>query len=191
MKKTYIIIHGLNGSPKGHWQHWLYEKLKNNNENVIFPQFLNNSKPDLKVWLKTLHTTLQNIHNEKIIICHSLGVILWFHYSMKYNIENVKYLLLVAPPGTEALKNIKELNSFKEIKLNKNQILNSAKHIRLVATENDEYCKEGAINLYAKKLNIDYDILPPEKGHINIETGYGEWKSVYAWCYNQEIRIKE
>lgn len=191
MNKTYIIIHGLNGSPEGHWQHILFENLKSHGENVLFPQFSKNSKPVLKNWLGELNSLINNIEGEKVIIAHSLGVILWFHYTNSYKIEEVSSLLLVAPPGNSALSSIKELNSFADINIDKDKFKKSAKKIRLVATENDSYCIENAINIYGKALNLDYDILSPDKGHINMKSGYGEWKSVYNWCFDSDSRLQD
>ena len=43
----FIIIHGFKGSPKGHWQDFLYEDLKIKGEKVFFPQFSDNDNPNL------------------------------------------------------------------------------------------------------------------------------------------------
>ena len=71
------------------------------------------------------------------------------------------------------------------------KLKNSAENLKIVASNNDHYCVEGAINTYAISEKIDYDLLSDEAGHINIESGYGEWDSIYNWIYNKNNRITE
>ena len=191
MSRTFVIIHGWSGSPAGHWQDWLHKKLLEAGENVVFPKFPENERPSIEKWLETLNNILKMINDEKIVISHSLGSVLWLHYAMRNYRINVKRLLLVAPPGEKIISETEDMRSFSGIDITEERLKKSAEIIRFAATENDEYCIENAIEFYAKRLNLDYDVLPPEKGHINMKSGYGPWESVLNWCFDENIRIIE
>jgi predicted alpha/beta hydrolase family esterase len=53
--------------------------------------------------------------------------------------------------------------------------------VRLVCSDADPYCPEGAGTLYGAPLGIPVDLIPG-RGHINLDAGYGPWRSVEAWC---------
>jgi predicted alpha/beta hydrolase family esterase len=55
---------------------------------------------------------------------------------------------------------------------------------RLVCSDNDPYCPEGAANLYAGPT----DLLPGE-GHINPDAGYGAWPAVESWARDGAVPL--
>ena len=189
MERSYLIIHGLNGSGEGHWQNWLYKELLKRGENVLFPQLPNKEEPVRESWIKELERNMIELNGEKIVICHSLGAYLWLLYSQKEDRVTADRVLLVAPPGHKEAEVI--ARGFKERYIDSGKLKSSSRELRLVVSENDEYCsKNGAVE-YGRNLGIDTDILPPEAGHINIKSGYGSWNSVLDWALDGSIRIKE
>lgn len=182
--REFIIIHGLNGSPTGHWQDFLFNYLINNNETVHFLDFPNKDKPELELWLAHLQSYEKNLHENTIVIAHSMGVILWLHYINRFLKTKIKKLILVAPPSNEFLLSSKKTESFADFQLNKKNLHSSAQDIVMIATNNDNYCIQGAESSFAKILEIPFIELPMEARHINIDSGYGEWDLIQNLAIN-------
>ena len=85
-------------------------------------------------------------------------------------------MLLVAPPSRAGVP--EELAGFFPVP--RVELLGNA---RLVCSDNDPYCPEGAVTLYG-----DGVVLPGE-GHINPDAGYGPWPSVEAWARGESAVI--
>jgi predicted alpha/beta hydrolase family esterase len=82
--------------------------------------------------------------------------------------------LLAAPPSARA--GVPEIEGFFPVPLPR--LVDGA---RLVCSDDDPYCPEGAATLYGAPLGIPTDVLPGA-GHVNPEAGYGPWPEVEAWC---------
>lgn len=185
MKNTeYIILHGLNGSSQGHWQWYLHKDLKKLGKKVYFPQFPNNENPDLNTWMNYLDKFKKHIHENTVIIAHSMGVILWLHYLEKNIGIKIKKIILVAPPSKDFLESNDSTKTFSNFVLNNELFQNSTKNSFLIATENDEFCLPNAKINFLEKLNMNYLELPPEAGHINIKSGYGYWEKILSLTLN-------
>ncbi|MGZ4717234.1 MAG: RBBP9/YdeN family alpha/beta hydrolase [Acidimicrobiales bacterium] len=93
----FLFIHGAGGSAPEHWQSWLAERLRALGEEVAFPQLPDPDSPRLDRWLEALHTELGRLPLEQTtVICHSLGCLLWLHYTAEHPREEVARVLLVA-----------------------------------------------------------------------------------------------
>lgn len=183
-RKEFLIIHGLNGSPSEHWQGHLYQELRTNKEKVFFPQFPNNNKPDLEKWLKYMNRFDKHIHENTVIIAHSMGAILWFHYIQNNPHKKVKKVILVAPPSREFLLGSANTNSFSNFLLDKEIFYKTSLDSLLIATTNDEYCKDTAYKEFGIPLEMNYFELEPKARHINIQSGYGKWDYIYSLAVN-------
>lgn len=182
--REYIILHGLNGSPEGHWQHFLYDDLKKRGEKLFFPQFPKNDRPDLNIWIKYLDKFRNHIHENTVIIAHSMGVILWLHYIQKRANIRVKKCILVAPPSKDFLDKGDFTRSFSEFVLDRELFHKINKNSLLIATDNDQYCIPRAQVIFGKGLGIDYLPLPSEAKHINVSSGYGKWEKILELALN-------
>lgn len=191
MKRSFLIIHGLSGSGEGHWQSWLYNELVKQGENVCFPQLPNSYEPKLAEWLNILDKKLEALEGEKVVICHSLGAVLWFHYATTVQKKVADRVVLVAPPSDSVLANIDITKDFRNIPINREAIARAAEKTILVTSDNDEYCPERASIHYGAKLGIETEILPGRAEHINIKSGYGKWDSILQWALNPESKIIE
>ncbi|MBN2838674.1 MAG: alpha/beta hydrolase [Fusobacteriaceae bacterium] len=178
-RKEFVIIHGLNGSPVGHWQDFLYRELNTKNYRVYFPQFSENSYPRLNVWLNELNKLEEHIHSNTVIIAHSMGVILWLYYLEKYRNTKVLKTILVAPPSNDFLRNHIYTEEFSNFPLNKGLLRKSCKNNLLIASRGDKYCPETAKEIFVKSLELEYKELPSTAGHINIESGFGKWEEIF------------
>jgi len=180
--RGFLIIHGWHGSGRNHWQTWLANRLTAAGEFVRYPVLPDCSTPRLDEWLATLRTELSLLEEkeERVVVCHSLGVLLWLHHAATLSSAPVDRLLLVAPPGPALC--VPEVASFFPPPLDGAALKRSAGEIRLVCTDNDPCCPERAALFYGLPLRIETSIIAPEAQHINEVAGYGSWPEVEQWC---------
>jgi len=172
--KKVLILHGWGGSPYPHWQAWLASELIKQNYEVSFPTLPNVDLPDFQEWLKFVEKEFHHFKPD-IIVCHSLGNIVWFHLLQNLNIKPIDKLLLVAPVRQEC--DIKEIKDFFPYEVPKDL---KAKKALLMVSTNDIYMNLHEANELQHELNIEMDILE-NAGHINSDSGYGELKEVLDW----------
>lgn len=191
INRSFLIVHGLSGSGEGHWQRWLYDKLKSIGEKVYFPDLPSSYTPKLDEWLETLKGAIGKMKGEKIVICHSMGAVLWLHYSNLKNITKVDRVLLVAPPSKSAIEKLDIDMKFLDFEVNKELLSKSSLKSILVVSDNDEYCPEKGSIYYGKELAVETIVFSDKAGHINIKSNYGEWYPVLVWCLNESGKIEE
>jgi predicted alpha/beta hydrolase family esterase len=172
--RTFLILHGLEGSGLGHWQTWLAARLRANNERVAYPDLPDADLPSLQAWRSRLQGELDAVpEGELVLLCHSLACLLWLHHVGEGGAQADR-VLLVAPPSESA--GVPEIAGFFPVPL---PALNQG--ARLVCADDDPYCPEGADTLYGEPLGIPVDVIPGA-GHVNPEAGYGPWPAAEAWC---------
>jgi predicted alpha/beta hydrolase family esterase len=89
-------------------------------------------------------------------------------------------VLLVAPPSRAGAP--EELDGFFPPPLDAAALAASAPGgARLVCSDNDPYCPEGAAELYGRALGVPVDLLSG-RGHLNPEAGLGPWPAVEEWA---------
>jgi predicted alpha/beta hydrolase family esterase len=170
-RPNYLILHGWQGSGPGHWQSWLAGRLRSTDAAVQFPDLPDADHPRLAPWLDRLADELDFIGEPPIVICHSLACLLWIHHVAAGG-KPAERVLLVAPPSLAGAP--EELHSFfpvPPIELD----------ARLVCSDDDPYCPEGALSAYGEPLGLVTDVLPGQ-GHLNPDAGYGPWPAVEAWA---------
>jgi uncharacterized protein len=182
MKKV-LILHGWQGSDAPHWQSWLNDELLKLGYEVSFPQFSNSENPKKYVWMQEAIEAFYTIKPD-IVITHSLANVLWFHLCNEDLISEVKHLLLVAP--VRDLSTISQIKDFFPIKPPKNLYAQSK---LLISSTDDKYMNESEAKKLAKKLGLEsYDHKPLiNAGHINSESGYGEWPWVLEWVKSRNV----
>lgn len=185
-KKSFLILHGWGGSGPDHWQSWLAGRLAAAGEAVRFPALPDPDAPRRDAWLDILGKELAKLDPGagQIVICHSLAVLLWLHHAEEHaqdpTVRPLDLLLLVAPPGPSA--RTAEIETFFPAPLGPIALARSAKRIRLICTDADPYCPEGAETIYGKPLGLEVIKLPPEAAHINTDSGYGAWPQMERWA---------
>ena len=165
--RSFLILHGLMASGPGHWQTWLAARLRADGERVAYPDLPDPDLPSLSAWREALDGELAALPaGETVVICHSLSCLLWLHHVAEGG-PQADRALLVAPPSESA--GLPEIAEFFPVPLPR-----LAGGARLVSSDNDPYCPEGAETLYGEPLGIPVDVLPGA-GHLNPETGFGPW----------------
>jgi uncharacterized protein len=172
--RSFLILHGLEGSGPGHWQTWLAARLRADTERVAYPDLPDAEMPSLHSWRERLQGEVEALPDgETIVICHSLSCLLWLHHVAEGGAQADR-VLLVAPPSESA--DVPQIAAFFPVPLPA-----LAGGARLVCSDADPYCPEGAATLYGEPLGIPVDVIPGG-GHLNPEAGYGPWPAVESWC---------
>jgi predicted alpha/beta hydrolase family esterase len=178
--RSYLLLHGWGGSGPEHWQSWLARRLRAVGEFVRYPSLPDSDDPQRDAWLNALHTELGAPPGERVVVCHSLAVLLWLHYARQPSVGSVARFLLVAPPGPSV--NNPQVESFFPAPLDGAALRRSAREVLLVCSAADPFCPEQAALLYGAPLDIETQVLPAEARHINVAAGYGPWPWVEQWC---------
>jgi predicted alpha/beta hydrolase family esterase len=168
-----LILHGWYGSGPDHWQTWLAGRL---GERASYPDLPSPDTPHLDEWLEVLEAELPR---SSVVVCHSLACVLWLHHARRTDAPPVDRVLLVAPPSESVDSD--DLNGFFPLAVEPSDVERAASVTRLVCSDNDPYCPEGAARVYGEPLGIDTELIPGA-GHINPEAGYGRWPDVERWC---------
>ncbi len=168
MRKKVLLLHGWGGSNFPHWQSWLAGELAKEYGYVNFLQFSNFDTPKLTIWLEELQRALKDFKPD-IVVTHSLANTLWFHFCNMHVTDEIEKLYLVAPPSMTC--SVTELSEFFPLNAPKNLY---AKEKLLIVSDNDPYMSIGEAQQLKKELGIDMKIVK-NAGHINSDSGYGEW----------------
>ena len=182
--RSFLILHGLQGSGPDHWQSWLAERLAQAGEDVRYPDLPDPDNPRVAEWAEVLHAELEAMSGERTVVCHSLACLLWAHEAERARADRV---LLVTPPCPVAP--IPEAASFYPAPLDADAVRATARELRVVGSDNDPYCPAGAERSFAQPLGLPCDVLPGA-GHVNPDAGFGPWPAVEAWCYGAKNGVE-
>jgi serine hydrolase len=183
IERSFLLLHGWqNYRPTGHWQHWLATQLTGLGCQVDYPQLPDPDHPDPRRWLAELHTRIAALPGqERTVICHSLACLLWLHAVARNTMPVlVDRVLLVAPPSPAVVQRHAEIAAFTPPPVTTAQ-LSAAKYTRIVSSDNDPYCPEGAAASYGEPLSLPVDTLNGG-AHLDLDAGYGPWPSLLDWC---------
>lgn len=171
-----LILHGLGGSDKPHWQAWLADKLaKNPLFKLHFPALPERDSPSLEAWCVAAWAILEEGRIETVV-CHSLGCYLWAHLAARHPDLRVNKLLLVAPPRPAlAWPALADFWPAPEVDLR-----TTCDEGLVALSDNDELCSVNEGRLLAAGWGLPVAIFP-KAGHINTAAGYGPWLWVLEW----------
>ena len=188
--RRFLVLHGWqNRRPTEHWQWNLVETLRQEGEQVLYPQLPDPDRPSLETWKEVVHAELAQLGSgERVVIAHSLGVSLWLCVTSEITAgEHVDRVLLVSPPSPNFLRAHDEIAAFAGCAgIAKNQDA-TVRTVRMAYSDNDPYCPETAIVAFGV-LGFETDLIHGG-GHINADTGYGPWPSAVAWCRDPLTRL--
>ena len=181
--RSFLILHGLGGSGPGHWQTWLAARLRADGERIAYPDLPDADLPSLPAWRDALEGELAALPaGDVVLVCHSLACLLYLHHVAEGGAQADR-VLLAAPPSEAS--GVSEIEGFFPVPL---PALREG--ARLVCSDDDPYCPEGAAGLYSEPLGVPVDVLPAG-GHLNPESGYGPWPAVESWCVDGDRSIAE
>jgi len=172
--KRVLILHGWGGSDYPHWQAWLASELIKQNDVVSFPALPNRDLPKFGEWVSYVEQEVKHFKPD-VVVCHSLGNILWFHLLEKLDIKPINKLLLVAPVRKDC--DITELKDFFPYKVPSNLKANKS---LLIVSNNDVYMNLHEANELQHELSVQMRIFE-DGGHINEKSGFGKTEEIIEW----------
>lgn len=187
--RAFLILHGWdNFRPSGHWQHELANALRRQGERVVYPQLPDAAQPEVEAWRAAAAAALDEAAAagaRVTVIAHSLAATLWLGARPDDAGAGsvVERVLLVAPPSPGFLRANAEVAAFADLPASR-----PAADTRVVASDADPCCPEGAATVVTGPLGIPLTTIPGG-GHLTIAAGYGEWPSVLDWCLDPTATI--
>jgi predicted alpha/beta hydrolase family esterase len=178
LSRSFLILHGLEGSGPDHWQSWLAERLRDRGERVAYPDLPDPYDPKPDEWLAALQPELAALEGDRVVLCHSLGCLLWLLNARDGAVDVADRVLLVAPPCTDRVEAVVR---FRPDGVTAEHARAAAAATRMLCSDKDEYCPAGAANTFGEPLELDYAVVPGG-GHLNPDAGYGPWPTVEAWA---------
>lgn len=158
---TVIIVPGWRDSGPGHWQSLWAERLPGV-VRVVQDDWIT---PSRKAWVAALERTILGIKGPVVVAAHSLGCIATTHVSAEAA-ARIHGALLVAPADPERRAVLSDFAPVPYARLPYRSVL--------VASSNDPYCPIRLAGAYARAWGSEFVRLQ-DAGHINIESGHGEW----------------
>ncbi|MEU9113197.1 alpha/beta hydrolase [Streptomyces sp. NPDC048483] len=187
--RSFLLLHGVeNRRPAGHWQYDLAQRLRERGERVFYPQLPDPDRPALADWTEAIEAELGMMRGERVVVCHSLACAAWFHVAAgRGGAPAADRVLLVSPPGPAAYS-WDVIAGFSPASLDLTGLKLAAATPRLVCSDNDPYCPEGAAEVYGRPLGCEVDLLAGA-GHVTVADGYGPWPSALDWCLDPLTRL--
>lgn len=188
VQRRFLVLHGWqNYRAREHWQWQLVASLRDRGEQVLYPQMPNCDNPSLSEWTDLLLAELDQLGpGERVVVAHSLAVLVWLH-ATPFIKQPVQRVLLVAPPSRRVLATYEELAEFADVTFETGLLRDAAAAVRMVHADDDPFCPEGVAQAYPE---TEWDIdTCPGGGHLDTEAGYGYWPAVEAWCLDPCTRV--
>lgn len=157
----FIIVPGWRDSGPGHWQSLWAGRL----DNAVRVQQDDWITPSRQAWVASMARTILLQTEPVVIVAHSLGCIATTHLPADAA-ARIQGALLVAPADPERRSILSDFAPVPARKLPYRSVL--------VASSNDPYCPVRLAGAYARAWGSEF-VRIQNGGHINIESGHGEW----------------
>ena len=170
-----IIVPGWRDSGPGHWQSLWAERLPlvgREARRVVQDDWIT---PTRSAWVGQLEKTVLAAPGPVVIVAHSLGCIATTHMGPEA-VAQVRGALLVAPADPERRAVLSDFAPVPYAPLPYRSIV--------VASSNDPYCPIRLAGAYARAWGSEF-VRMQNAGHINIESGHGEWP--LGWALLQSL----
>jgi len=164
---NYFIVPGLGNSVGKHWQTY-FEKSAANFHRVEQKDW---DTPKSTDWVENISKAIAGYDPETVVLIgHSLGCMAIANWAKTSNLK-IKGALLVAPSDVEAPKYNFDTLGFEKVPLDRIDF----KTI-LVTSNNDEWLSIDRAKFFAERWGSEL-INIGKAGHINVASGFGEWKA--------------
>ncbi len=160
-QSTIIIVPGWRDSGPGHWQSLWAERLPGARR-VVQDDWIS---PTRAAWVGEIARQVLAAPGPVVIAAHSLGCIATTHLPPEAA-ARISGALLVAPADPERRAILSDFAPVPSTRLPYRSVL--------VASGNDPYCPVRLAGAYARAWGSEFVRLN-DAGHINIESGHGEW----------------
>lgn len=180
-----VIVPGWRDSAPGHWQSLWAERLAG----VVRVQQDDWITPSRAAWVASIGRSILAQAGPVVVVAHSLGCIATAHLPAEAA-ARISGALLVAPADPERRSVLNDFAPVPHQKLPYRSVL--------VASSNDPYCPVRLAGAFARAWGSEFVRMPPgaeppqarrtplggrrkapwgpgAAGHINLESGHGEW----------------
>jgi uncharacterized protein len=163
---NYFIVPGLGNSGPEHWQSY-FEKSGVNFQRILQSDW---ESPACIDWIETIDKAISTVDLSTVVLTgHSLGCLAIVHWAKRYG-KKIKGALLVAPSDPEASHYTFPATGFAPVP---NEKINFKTIV--VASTNDVWVSIERAAYFARTWDSEFINLG-EAGHINVSSGYGDWK---------------
>lgn len=187
-------MHGWkNRREPDHWQSIVAAQLRAEGVAVAHPQLPDPDTPSLDSWMQVALAELRAMPpGERVVACHSLSCLMWAHLAPTLEpADRPERVCWVAPPGPSFVEGERAIEEFRPHDPDAEAIRagSTAQPLRLVWSDHDPYCAEGAGPVYGDPLGLDSEFLPGQ-AHLNPDSGYGAWPAMVQWCRDGRTRFR-
>lgn len=181
-----VILPGEGGAGPDHWQTWLAAQLRAAEREVRYPELPEADPASLSGWLSGLRRCLDGLPDDGFdVVAHSLGAVLWLHHAAAgHPGPRPARVALVAPPSPGTAT--PELAEFFPPPLDVDAVRSAADGTVLVGGDDDPYAPEGIAAGYGRPLKMPTTVVAGG-GHLDAESGYGEWAAMLDWCRRDNL----
>ncbi|KAA8735628.1 alpha/beta hydrolase [Acinetobacter qingfengensis] len=183
-----VIVPGVGGSEKRHWQSWLQSQLLYSSR--VEQQHWND--PILSRWVKQFVQHIQNIAAPIQIVAHSFGcltTIAALHQHPELN-QKITGILLVAPANPRRFSTTGFAQDSGQDFANQFIAMHLDIPSLLIYSENDPWHDVKSTLHYAKAWG-SHCISQGTAGHINVASGFGVWPQVFDYLKQLEYLQKK
>ena len=166
-----LIVPGWRNSGPGHWQSLWAARIPR----ALRVQQDDWAHPGRDAWVQAIGRSVVVADGPVVVVAHSLGCIATAHLPPEIACR-IQGALLVAPADPERRAALQDFAPVPSERLPYRSIV--------VASGNDPYCPARLAGAYARAWGSEFFRLP-EAGHINIESGHGEWP--LGWALLQSL----
>jgi uncharacterized protein len=160
-----LILPGLWNSGPEHWQsHW--ERKHPDWTRIAHRDWI---APHCAEWVAELDAAIAACERAPVLVAHSLSCALVAHWARSNSVLRVAGALLVAPSDAEAPSYPKEPQGFAPMPLQRLPFPSI-----VVASANDQYVRPERARAFALAWGSRL-VEIGNAGHINADSGYGEW----------------
>lgn len=165
---TVVMVPGWQDSGPGHWQSlWAAHLI--GASRVVMSE-LDWLHPKREVWVQAISNSILKQRGPVIVVAHSLGCIATTHLPDEVS-SHIRGALFVAPADPERRGVLTDFAPVPYQPLPYRSVL--------VASTNDPYCPIRTAGAYARAWGSEMVRLQ-NTGHINVESGHGEWPLGYS-----------
>ena len=161
-----LIVPGWRDSGPQHWQ-TLWQARLAGALRVVQDDWIH---PTREAWVAAIARCVLEAPEPVVIVAHSLGCIATAHLPPQAA-RRVRAALLVAPADPERRALLNDFAPVPHQRLPYRSIV--------VASTDDPYCPSRRAGAYARAWGSEFVRLP-DAGHINVESGHGEWPLGFA-----------
>ena len=157
----FIIVPGWRDSGPGHWQTLWAGRITG----AVRVQQDDWVTPSCDAWVASITHTILQQDEPVVVVAHSLGCIATTHLPPEAA-SRIRGALLVAPADPERRAILSDFAPVPYQPLPYRSVL--------VASSNDPFCPIRLAGAYARAWGSEF-VRMQNAGHINIESGHGEW----------------